>query len=51
MNKIVVVGSSNIDMMAKVSHLPSCGETVCNAVFTHAVGGKGMNQAIAAAWR
>ena len=49
MNKIVVVGSSNIDMMAKVSHLPSCGETVCNAVFTHAVGGKGMNQAIAAA--
>ncbi len=49
MNKIVVVGSTNIDMMAKVSHLPSRGETVCNAVFSQAVGGKGMNQAIAAA--
>jgi len=49
MNKIVVVGSTNIDMMARVSHLPARGETVCDAVFSQAIGGKGMNQAIAAA--
>ncbi len=49
MNKIVVVGSTNIDMMAKVHHLPSCGETVGDAEFSQAIGGKGMNQAIAAA--
>lgn len=49
MKKIAVVGSSNIDMVAKVSHLPACGETVGNAEFSQCVGGKGMNQAIAAA--
>lgn len=49
MNKIVVVGSTNIDLMAKVHHLPSRGETVCDAEFSQAIGGKGMNQAIAAA--
>lgn len=49
MNKIVVVGSTNIDMMAKVHRLPECGETVGGAEFSQAIGGKGMNQAIAAA--
>lgn len=29
--KIVVVGSSNIDMVAQVSHIPAPGETVGNA--------------------
>ncbi|MCM1036801.1 MAG: ribokinase [Bacteroides sp.] len=49
MNNIAVVGSTNIDMTARVSHLPACGETVCGAEFSQSVGGKGMNQAIAAA--
>ncbi len=49
MNKIVVVGSTNIDMMAKVHRLPERGETVGDAEFSQAIGGKGMNQAIAAA--
>lgn len=47
--KIVVVGSSNIDMVARVSHLPLPGETVGNAHFLQAYGGKGANQAVAAA--
>ena len=47
--KIVVVGSSNIDMIARVAHLPRPGETVGNARFLQAFGGKGANQAVAAA--
>ncbi len=47
--KIVVVGSSNIDMVARVHHLPKPGETVGNARFLQAFGGKGANQAVAAA--
>ena len=46
--KIVVVGSSNIDMVARVHHLPQPGETVGNARFLQAFGGKGANQAVAA---
>jgi len=47
--KIIVVGSSNIDMVAQVDHLPAPGETVGNAKFIRANGGKGANQAVAAA--
>lgn len=47
--KILVVGSSNIDMIAQVDHLPAPGETVGNAKFIQAYGGKGANQAVAAA--
>jgi ribokinase len=47
--KIVVVGSSNIDMVAQVDHLPAPGETVGNARFIQVNGGKGANQAVAAA--
>ncbi|MEN6363278.1 MAG: ribokinase [Bacteroidales bacterium] len=47
--KILVVGSSNIDIVAQVNHLPLPGETVGNAVITQAYGGKGANQAVAAA--
>ncbi len=47
--KIVVVGSSNIDMVARVGHLPLPGETVGKASFLQAYGGKGANQAVAAA--
>lgn len=49
MKKIVVVGSSNVDLVAKVAHLPRPGETVGNAEFLQSYGGKGANQAIAAA--
>lgn len=48
-NKIVVIGSSNIDMLMKMDHLPSRGETVTDAVFQQVFGGKGANQAVAAA--
>lgn len=47
--KIVVVGSSNIDMVAQVSHLPVPGETIGQARFMQSFGGKGANQAVAAA--
>ena len=47
--KIVVIGSSNIDMVAQVDHLPAPGETVGGAKFMQANGGKGANQAVAAA--
>ena len=46
---IVVVGSSNIDMIAQVAQFPRPGETVGNATFSQAYGGKGANQAVAAA--
>ena len=49
MSKILVVGSSNIDLTARVEHLPVPGETVTNARFEQALGGKGANQAVAAA--
>lgn len=47
-SNIVVVGSSNVDMIAKVKHLPRPGETVGQALFSRAFGGKGANQAVAA---
>lgn len=49
MNSIVVIGSSNVDMLMKMDHLPARGETVTNAVFYQVFGGKGANQAVAAA--
>ena len=48
-SKIVVIGSSNIDLIMKMSHLPQRGETVTDAVFMQTFGGKGANQAVAAA--
>ncbi len=46
---IVVIGSSNIDMIAQVAQFPRPGETVGNATYSQAYGGKGANQAVAAA--
>ena len=46
--KIVVVGSSNTDMVVQSSHLPAPGETVLGGEFTMNPGGKGANQAVAA---
>jgi ribokinase len=47
--KIVVVGSSNTDMIIKLDRLPQPGETVLGGDFSTAAGGKGANQAVAAA--
>ena len=47
--KIVVVGSSNTDMIVKTDRIPKPGETVIGGIFSMAAGGKGANQAVAAA--
>ncbi len=47
--KIVVVGSSNTDMVIKLDRIPSPGETIIGGDFIMAAGGKGANQAVAAA--
>ena len=49
MSKIVVVGSSNTDMVIKAARLPAPGETVLGGDFFMNPGGKGANQAVAAA--
>lgn len=49
MNKIVVIGSSNTDMVVRSEHLPRPGESVLGGDFMMAGGGKGANQAIAVA--
>ena len=49
MPKIVVVGSSNTDMVVQTPHIPAPGETVLGGEFIMAAGGKGANQAVAAA--
>jgi len=46
---IIVVGSVNLDLVARVERLPRAGETVTNASFERIPGGKGANQAVAAA--
>ncbi len=46
---IVVVGSINMDLMLNCPHLPQPGETVLGEDFATAPGGKGANQAVAAA--
>ena len=47
--RIVVVGSSNTDMVLKMDRLPGPGETLIGDEFIMAAGGKGANQAVAAA--
>lgn len=47
--RIVVVGSSNTDLIAQVPRLPRRGETLLGGTFSIAPGGKGANQAVAAA--
>ena len=47
--KIVVIGSSNTDMVIKSEKLPAPGETVLGGTFLMNPGGKGANQAVAAA--
>ncbi len=47
--KIIVVGSSNTDMIIQLDHIPRPGETILGGEFHTAAGGKGANQAVAAA--
>jgi ribokinase len=47
--RITVVGSVNLDLVARCERLPRPGETVTGASFSRVPGGKGANQALAAA--
>ncbi|CQD11976.1 kinase, pfkB family protein [Mycobacterium europaeum] len=49
MAQVCVVGSVNMDMSLRVDTLPRPGDTVLASSFTHGPGGKGGNQAVAAA--
>ena len=49
MKKIIVIGSSNTDMVVRSASLPRPGETVLGGNFMMAGGGKGANQAVAVA--
>ena len=46
---ILVAGSSNTDMVINSTHLPAPGETIIGSAFFMNPGGKGANQAVAAA--
>src|SRR5512145_2153162 len=48
-NNILVVGSSNTDMIIKLDRIPKPGETILGGEFVTAAGGKGANQAVGAA--
>lgn len=47
--RILVIGSSNVDLIMKMAKLPALGETITDADFIQTFGGKGANQAVAAA--
>lgn len=47
--RITVIGSANVDYIMQMPRLPAVGETVTGGVFTQCFGGKGANQAVAAA--
>ena len=46
--KITVLGSFVVDLMARTPHLPAAGETVRGSRFKQGAGGKGFNQGVAA---
>jgi len=46
---ILVLGSVNVDLVVRAPHLPRAGETVTGGRYFHSLGGKGANQAVAAA--
>jgi len=49
MGKIVVIGSANTDLVVQTERMPAPGETILGGRFMMAAGGKGANQAVAAA--
>src|SRR5688500_3858267 len=46
---VLVIGSSNTDMVIKLDRLPKAGETLLGGEFASLAGGKGANQAVGAA--
>ena len=48
MKKLVVIGSSNMDLVVSTEHFPLPGQTVMGKKFMTNFGGKGANQAVAA---
>lgn len=48
-SRVVVIGSANTDLVVRVASLPRPGETVLGGTFASVGGGKGANQAVAAA--
>lgn len=48
MSRIVVIGSSNMDLTVRTPHIPAKGETVFGSDVLMSFGGKGANQAVAA---
>ena len=48
MSRIVVIGSSNMDLTVRTPHIPAKGETVFGSDVQMSFGGKGANQAVAA---
>jgi ribokinase len=49
LGRVAVVGSLNMDLVARVSRMPQPGETLAGHAFAQVAGGKGGNQAVAAA--
>ncbi|HVM29471.1 MAG TPA: ribokinase [Candidatus Limnocylindrales bacterium] len=49
MGRVIVVGSLNIDLVVRAAHLPAPGQTVTGQDLVRHQGGKGGNQAVAAA--
>ncbi|MGG7178782.1 ribokinase [Clostridium paraputrificum] len=49
MKKVVVVGSLNMDLVMAVERMPKVGETIKGENINYLIGGKGANQAVAAA--
>lgn len=49
MVRVVVVGSANVDLVARAPYIPRPGETVLGRDFVTVLGGKGANQAVGAA--
>ena len=49
MSRVLVIGNATIDVVQRVARLPSAGETLLGAPPARCAGGKGLNQAIAAA--
>jgi ribokinase len=47
--RVLVVGSINVDLVVSAPHLPAPGKTVTGGTFARHFGGKGANQAVAAA--
>jgi len=48
-SRVLVLGNATLDIVQRVDRLPVCGETLLGAAPSRCAGGKGLNQAIAAA--